>query len=334
MFEKQIGIDLGTANVLVWVKGKGIVLQEPSVVALSTVDQKIIALGQEALEMLGRTPESIAVLRPMRDGVIADYMVAEAMLRYFVSSIVGPWRFFRPQMMLSVPVGVTSVEIRAVHDAAVQAGASVAYLIPEPLAAALGANLPTETATGNMVVNIGGGTSEAAVISLNEIVVASAVRVGGNEMDEAIAAYIRRKYNLIVGERTAEAVKIEIGSALPMEEEMRLEVHGRDQVSGLPRSVTIKTGEAAEAIAEPLAQVATMVKGVLEKTPPEMAADIIARGITLTGGGSLLRNIDRYLNKEMGVAVHLAENPIACVVLGAGKAMQDLHIYRRSLPEI
>ncbi|MDP2954082.1 MAG: rod shape-determining protein, partial [Chloroflexota bacterium] len=270
MFEKQIGVDLGTVNLLVYVRGRGIVIQEPSVVALSISDNRIVAIGREALAMMGRAPESIEVLRPMRDGVIADYVVTEAMLRYFISGIVGRFRLFRPEMMISVPVGVTSVESRAVHDAAIQAGAKNAHLIPEPLAAALGAGMPIHTPTGNMVINIGGGTAEAAVISLNDIVVARSVRVGGNRMDEAIAAYLRRKYNFMVGERTAEEIKIGIGSAIPLEEELTMEARGRDQVAGLPRLIQISSGEVNEAIAEPLAAIVSVVKSVLEETPPEL----------------------------------------------------------------
>lgn len=334
MFEKQIGVDLGTVNVLVHVRGKGIVLQEPSVVALSTSDNRIVAIGREALAMIGRAPESIEVLRPMRDGVIADYAVTEAMLRYFISGIVGRFRLFRPEMMISVPVGVTTVESRAVHDAAIQAGVKNAHLIPEPLAAALGAGMPVHTPTGNMVINIGGGTSEAAVVSMNDIVVAGSVRVGGNRMDEAIAAYLRRKYNLMVGERTAEEIKIEIGSALPLEEELAIEARGRDQVAGLPRIIEVSSGEVTEAIAEPLAAIVSVVKSVLEETPPELAADIIDRGMVMTGGGSLLRNMDRYLAKETGVPAYLADQPMACVALGAGKALENYHLLKKSLPEL
>jgi len=333
MFEKQIGVDLGTVNVLVHVQGKGIVLQEPSVVALSISDNRIVAIGREALAMIGRAPESIEVLRPMRDGVIADYVVTEAMLRYFISGVAGRFRLFRPEVMISVPVGVTTVESRAVHDAAIQAGAKNAHLIPEPLAAALGAGMPIHTPTGNMVINIGGGTSEAAVISMNDIVVARSVRVAGNRMDEAIAAYLRRKYNLMVGERTAEEIKIEIGSAIPLEE-LTMEARGRDQVAGLPRIIEVSSGEVTEAIAEPLAAIVSVVKSVLEETPPELAADIIDRGMVMTGGGSLLRNMDRYLAKETGVPAYLADQPMACVALGAGKALENYHLLKKSLPEL
>ena len=284
MFSKQIGVDLGTVNVLVWTKGKGIVLFEPSIVALSTHDNRIVALGREAQAMLGRTPESIEVLSPLRDGVIADYVVTELMLHYFISGIVGRVRLFKPEIMIGVPIGVTTVEKRAVHDAAIQAGAKVAHLIPEPLAAALGAGMPVDTPSGNFIVNIGGGTSEAAVVSMNDIVVSGAVRVGGNKISEAIASYIRRKYNLMVGDQTAEEVKLQIGSAVPIEEELTMEVRGRDIVAGLPRIVAFTSTEVAEAIAEPLSTIVSAMKGVLEKTPPELAADIIDRGVVMTGG--------------------------------------------------
>lgn len=326
---KDIGIDLGTVNVLVWLKGRGIVLQEPSVVAIAINDNKIVAVGEEARAMLGRTPESIEVARPLKDGVIADYFVTEKMLRYFIQRITGRMRVLRPRLMISVPVGVTSVESRAVHDAAIQAGAREAFLIPEPLAAALGANMPIGTPTGNMVVDIGGGTSEAAVISMNDIVVASSVRVGGIKIDESIVNYIRKKYNLLIGEQTAEEVKIQIGSALPLEEEMRMEVRGRDQVAGMPKTITITSGEVTEAMTEPINQIVGVVRSVLEKTPPELAADIIDRGMILTGGGALLRNIDRLLTKVTSVPCYVADDAIACTAIGSGKALGSPSIMRR-----
>lgn len=334
MFSKQIGVDLGTVNVLVWTKGKGIVLFEPSVVALSTHDNRIVALGREAQAMLGRTPDSIAVLSPLRDGVIADYVVTELMLHYFISGIVGRVRIFKPEVMISVPIGVTTVEKRAVHDAAVQAGAKVAHLIPEPLAAALGAGMPIDTPSGNFVVNLGGGTSEAAVIAMNDIVVGGSVRVGGNKINEAIATHIRRKYNLMVGDQTAEEIKLQIGAALPLEEELTMEVRGRDIVAGLPRIVTLSSTEVAEAITEPLSTIVTAVRGVLEKTPPELAADIIDRGVVMTGGGSLLRNFDRYLTQELGVPCYVADEAIACVALGCGRAFEEYEVLKRTLPEL
>jgi rod shape-determining protein MreB and related proteins len=329
---RQIGVDLGTTNVLVWVRGKGIVLQEPSVVAIALSDNKIVAVGTEAREMLGRTPDTIEVARPLRDGVIADYVVTEHMLHYFIDKVAGRLRFFKPLIAISVPVGVTSVESRAVHDAAVQAGGCDAYLIPEPLAAALGAGMPVNTPTGNLVVDVGGGTSEAAVISMNGIVEFSSVRVGGNRIDETIMSYVKRKYNLMIGEQTAEEVKIKVGSALPLEEEMTMEVRGRDQVSGLPKTIRVTSGEVTEAIAEPLATIVGVVKSVLEKTPPELAADVIDRGIVMTGGGAQLRGFDRLLTKATGVPCYVADNPIACVALGAGKALENYDVIKRSLP--
>jgi rod shape-determining protein MreB len=336
MFEKQIGIDLGTVNILVYVHGKGIVLQEPSVVAIRTTDNKPVAIGEEARAMIGRTPENIEVARPMRDGVIADYVVTEAMLRYFVEKICGRFRLTKPSLMVSVPVGVTSVESRAVHDAAIQAGGdgNRTYLIQEPLAAALGAGLPVETPTGNMIVDIGGGVTEAAVISLNGIVVSGSVRVGGLKFDEFIANYIRRKYNLMIGEQTAEDIKIQIGSALPMDEKMTIDVRGRDQVAGLPKTITINSEEITEAIAEPLATIVAVVKSVLEKTPPELSSDVIDRGMVLTGGGALLRNVDVLLSRETGVPCYVADNPIACVALGAGKALENYESIKKSLPQV
>lgn len=336
MFEKQIGIDLGTVNILVYVRGRGIVLQEPSVVAIRTTDNKPVAIGEEARAMIGRTPENIEVVRPMRDGVIADYVVTEAMLRYFVEKICGRFRLTKPSLMVSVPVGVTTVESRAVHDAAIQAGGdgNRTYLIQEPLAAALGAGLPVETPTGNMIVDIGGGVSEAAVISLNGIVVAGSVRVGGLKFDEFISNYIRRKYNLMIGEQTAEDIKIQIGSALPMDEKMTIDVRGRDQVAGLPRTITISSDEITEAIAEPLATIVAVVKSVLEKTPPELSSDVIDRGMVLTGGGALLRNVDVLLSRETGVPCYVADNPIACVALGAGKALENYESIKKMLPQV
>jgi len=332
MFVKQIGIDLGTVNVLVFVRGKGIVLREPSVVAVSVNTNRIVAVGEEARQMLGRTPETIEVIRPMRGGVIADYLVTENMLRYFISKVVGRIRLVRPDVMISAPVGVTSVESRAVREAAVQAGARSAYLIPEPLAAALGAGLPIHTPTGNMIVNIGGGATEAAVIAVNGIVVASSVRVGGSKIDESIATYIRRKYNLLIGDQTSEEIKIQIGSALPLDPELQMDVRGRDQVTGLPKTISITSGEVTEAIVEPLAAISATVRSVLEKTPPELASDIIDRGMVMAGGGALLRNVDRFLTEETGVPCHVAEDPLACTAIGAGKALEQYSILRYSLP--
>jgi rod shape-determining protein MreB len=331
MLSKKIGIDLGTVNVLVYSKGRGIVLREPSVVAISLKEEKIVAVGDEAREMLDRTPETIEVMRPLRDGVIADYMVTEAMLHYFIRKVCGR-SIFRPHIMISVPVGVTSVEGRAVHEAAVQAGGKEVYLIPEPLAAAYGAGMPIGTPTGNMVVDIGGGASEAAVISMNEIVVADSVRIAGIRIDEAIANYVRRKYSLLIGAPTAEEIKITIGSALPLEEELSMEVQGRDQIAGLPRTITVTSSEVTEAISEPLAAIVHVVRSVLERTPPELSSDIIDRGIAILGGGALLRNIDRMLTQETGVPCYIAEDPISRVAVGAGRALDNIHILRQSLP--
>jgi len=331
MFEKKIGIDLGTANVLVYVKGHGIVVQEPSMVAISVADNKIVAVGEEARTMQGRVPEAIEVLHPLRDGVIADYIVTEAMLRYFINRIAGRFRLFRPIVMVSVPVGVTSVEERAVRDAARQASGRESFVIPEPLAAAIGAGMPIDTPTGNMVVDIGGGTSEAAVVAMYGIVVSSSARVGGVKFDEAIASYVRRKYSLMIGEQTAEKVKLAIGSALSLEETLEVEVKGRDQVAGLPRTINITSDEVTEALAEPLSSVVGVVRGVLEQTPPELASDIIDRGMVLTGGGALLRNVDQMLTQETGVPCYIAENPMACVALGAGRALDIYDAIRRSM---
>ena len=332
MFARQIGVDLGTVNVLVYVKGRGIVLNEPSVVAISVNENKIVAIGKDALQMLGRTPGSLEVRRPMRSGVIADYTVTEEMLRYFITKVCGRVQLFRPEVMVSVPTGVTSVESRAVHDAAMQAGARAAYLIPEPLAAAIGAKVPISQPSGNMVVNIGGGTTEAAVISLNGIVVSASTRIGGINLDEAIAAYIKRKYNLAVGERTAEGVKIQIGSALPMDEELKMDVRGRDVVAGLPRTIALTSAEVTEAMAEALQAIVNTVKSVLEKTPPELSSDVIDRGIVMTGGTSLLRNLDNLLTRETGIPCHLTEDPLTCVAMGAGLALEHYSILRRNLP--
>ncbi len=331
---KEMGIDLGTVNVLVYVRGQGVVLQEPSVVAVSVHERKIIAVGEEARAMLGRTPGTLEVVRPLRDGVIANYTVTERMLRYFIRKAGGASWFFRPRVMISVPYGVTSVERRAVREAALDAGAGRAHLIPEPLAAAIGAGLPVDTPSGNMVVDLGGGASEAAVIAMNGIVVAHSVRVGGLRLDDAIIAYVRRKYNLLIGQPTAEEVKIRIGSALPLDPPLKMEVQGRDQVTGLPRIVTLSSDEVTEAINEPLMAMMGVIKGVLERTPPELASDIIERGIALVGGTALLRKIDELVTRETGVPAWVAEAPMACVAIGAGKALEQYESLRRSVPDM
>lgn len=329
LFAKKLGIDLGTVNVIIYERGH-IVLQEPSLVALMVEEQKIVEFGQPAREMMGRVDEEdIQIVRPLQNGVIADYEVTEAMLEYFMGKVAGRIRLFRPTVMVSVPYGVTSVEKRAVHEAALAAGAREVFLIWEPLAAAIGAGLPVATPSGDMVVNIGGGITEAAVITMNNIIRAESGRVGGVRMDEAIAAYVRRKYNLSIGLSTAEAVKIQIGAAIPQVDELTMEVQGRDNVSGLPRTVTLSTGEVAEALAEPLNQISMVVKNVLGNTPPELASDIIDRGIVLTGGGALLRGVDEYLTKQTGVPVYRADNPIITVAVGAGRALEDPAILRR-----
>ena len=332
MFGKKLGVDLGTVNVLVNVVGQGIVLQEPSVVAISSDEYKIVAVGEEAKAMLGRTPDAIEVMRPMRDGVIADYRVTQRMLEYFIRKACGGARLFKPRVMISVPYGVTSVEQRAVREAALEAGSARAHLIPEPLASALGAGLPIGTPSGNMVVDLGGGATEAAVVSLNGIVVANSIRTGGLRLDEAIAGYVRRKYNLMIGQPTAEEIKIRIGAALPLEEDLEMEVQGRDQVAGLPRTISISTEEVTEALAEPLTAMLSVVKAVLERTPPELSSDIIDRGMVLVGGGALLRKMDELVIRETGVPAYVADAPIACTALGAGKALEQYELLRRSVP--
>lgn len=328
---RKIGIDLGTANVLVYVKGRGIVLSEPSVVALSTRDGRVRAVGADALAMLGREPESIEVVRPMRNGVIADYVVTEAMLKYFINRAAGRFRISKPEVMICIPAGVTSVEMRAVRDAALEAGAARAYLIREPLAAAIGANIPVAQPSGNLIIDIGGGTTEVAVISLNDIVVSTSVRVGGNKFDEAIAAYIKRKHNVLIGERTAESVKIEIGSALPLDRPLTTQVRGRDQVAGLPRTIEVDSNEITEALQEPLEAIVNAVRAVLVETPPELSSDIIDKGMVMTGGGSMLRRINELLTEVTGVPCYVADQPASCVAIGTGLALENIEILRDSL---
>jgi rod shape-determining protein MreB len=327
----KIGIDLGTANVLVFVEGSGITVREPSVVAINEKDQ-VVAVGQEAKDMLGRTPGSISAIRPLRDGVIADYVVTEAMLRYFIKKgTAGRLSFGRPDVLVSVPAGSTSVEKRYVLDAARQAGAGKAYLIEEPMAAAIGAELPISGPSGNMIVNIGGGTAEIAVLSLSDIVVSKSARVGGNRMDEAIALYIRRKYNLMIGDRTAEQVKFEIGSALPLEDELTMMVKGRDMIAGLPREIKITSTEVTEGLEVPLRNLLDAIRSVLEQTPPELSADIIDKGIVLSGGGALLRNMDRLVTAVTGVACHVATDPLSCVAKGTGIALEHFDVFAKSI---
>jgi rod shape-determining protein MreB len=333
LINKRIGIDLGTANVLVYVKGEGIVIKEPSVVALATRDNTVVAVGSAARDMIGRTPGSISVIRPMKHGVIADYLITEAMLRHFIGQVVGRINLIRPEVMICIPAGVTSVEQRAVRDAAEQAGARrPAHLIPEPLAAAIGAQVPVGTASGNMIIDIGGGRSEAAVISMYGIVVKESVRVAGDAMDEAIVTYVKRRHNLAIGERTAEEVKMGIGSAIPVDRELAMEVRGRDQISGLPKTIIMTTNEVVTALQDCLAAIVTAAKLVLEKTPPEMASDVVDRGIILTGGGALLRGLDELISQQTNVPCQVAENPLDCVAIGAGAALEYLDVIKRSLP--
>jgi rod shape-determining protein MreB len=333
MLSKRIGIDLGTANVLVYVKGEGIVINEPAVVALATRDNMVVAVGSAARDMIGRTPGSISVIRPMKHGVIADYLITEAMLRHFIGKVVGRFNLIRPEVMICIPAGVTSVEQRAVRDAAEQAGARrPAHLVPEPLAAAIGAQLPVGTASGNMIIDIGGGRSEAAVISMYGIVVKESVRVAGDAMDEAIITYVKRRHNLSIGERTAEEIKIGIGSAIPMEKELAMEVRGRDQISGLPKSIMLTTNEVTMALQDALATIVQAAKTVLEKTPPEMASDVVDRGIVLTGGGAMLRGLDELIAEQTNVPCQVADNPLNCVAIGAGAALEYLDVIKRSLP--
>lgn len=331
MFIKKIAIDLGTANTLVYVSKKGIIINEPSVVAVSIDDNSILAVGDEAKNMLGRTPDSIVASKPMRDGVIADYRITEAMLSYFIGKAIGNVRIFRPEVMVSVPAGITSTERRAVIDATVQAGAKAAYLIKEPLAAAIGAGIPIAQSSGNMVIDIGGGTTEVGVISLGGIVTASSARVAGNKIDSAVADYIRKKHGLAVGDRTAEEIKVKIGTALPTEKSEKMQIKGRDMVTGLPKMITINSNEVNEAIQDQLREIIQVIKDVLQETPPELAADVIEKGIVLTGGGALIKNFDKLITKATGVPCYAAEDPLLCVGKGAGIAIENLDSYKRNI---
>ncbi len=328
---KKIGIDLGTANCLVWLEGEGIVLQEPTVVAVSVDDNRVVAVGNEAKQMLGRTPGNIRASKPMRDGVIADYQVTEAMLRYFIQKVGRQSLFFKPEVMICVPAGCTQVERRAVLDATLSAGARNAYLIDEPLAAAIGAEIPIGAPSGSMIVDIGGGATEAAVISLGGVVVHKSARVAGNKIDEAIASYMRKKHNLIIGDQTAEEVKIRIGSAIALAKTKKMEVKGRDSIMGLPKVIEISSTEVTEAIRPVLNQIIGAIKAVLEETPPELASDIIDKGIVMSGGTSLLRHLDRLVTQEVSVPAHVAEDPILCVVKGTGIALQNIEKYKKNI---
>jgi rod shape-determining protein MreB len=331
MFIKRIGIDLGTTYTLVYLPKRGIVINEPSVVAVSIDDNKILAVGNEAKDMLGRTPDTIVAARPLKDGVIADYRTTEAMIRYFINKTLGGIRLFRPEVMVAVPAGISSTERRAVIEATISAGAKAAYIIKEPVAAAIGADIPIGSATGHMVIDIGGGTAEMAVISLGGIVASTSVRVGGNKIDASILEYVRKKYNLAIGERTAEEIKISIGSALYLEDKLYLEIRGRDIVTGLPRSITVSSDDVTEAIQHELEAIITAAKHVLHDTPPELSADIMDKGIVLTGGSSLLRNMDQLVSRATGVPAYVADDALLCVAKGTGIALDNLDSYKRSI---
>lgn len=331
MFIRRIGIDLGTANTLVFIPGKGIVINEPSVVAVSPTENIVLAVGNDAKEMLGRTPDNIVASRPMKDGVIADYRVTEAMLKYFINKVIGKVRIIKPEIMISIPAGVTSTERRAVIDAAVRAGAKSAYVVKEPLLAAIGAGIPIHNAQGNMIINIGGGTSEIAVISLGGIVAAHSARVGGNKFDQAISDYIKRKYGLAVGDRTAEDIKKEIGSAIAQVKEEHMDVRGRDLMGGLPKTIKISSNEITEALQDELREVINAIKKVFQETPPELAADIMDKGMILSGGGALLRNLDQLITKTIGVPCYVADDPLFCVIKGVGIALDNLDVYKRTI---
>jgi rod shape-determining protein MreB len=331
IFTKKLGIDLGTANTLVFIPGKGIVLNEPSVVAVSEQDNKILAVGVEAKNMIGRTPESIIAYRPMKDGVIADYRVTEAMLRYFIDKALGKWNIWKPEVLVSVPAGITSTERRAVVEAAVKAGAKNAYVVKEPILAAIGAGIPIQEARGHMIVDIGGGTTDVAVIALGGIVSSTSVKCAGNRIDAAIADYIKKTFNLAIGDKTAENIKIQIGSAVPLEEELSMIIKGRDFVSGLPRSTELKSNEVVKAITRELRDMIKAIKDVLQDTPPELAADIIDSGIIMTGGSSMLRNLPELVFRRTGVKAVLAEDPLYCVAKGTGIALEHLEVYKKTI---
>ncbi|MCL5795287.1 MAG: rod shape-determining protein [Patescibacteria group bacterium] len=331
MLLTRLGIDLGTTNILIYVPGKGIVVNEPSVVALDAVNNKVMAIGKEAKIMIGRTPESIAASHPLKDGVIANYKITQAMLKYFINKLSGKIRFIKPDIMIAIPAGVTSTEKRAVVDASLAAGAKNAYVIKEPIAAALGAGVPIASPSGNMIIDIGGGTSEVAVIALGDIVASTSVRVGGNKMDEAISAYIRKKYNLVIGEQTAEEIKIKIGAALPLKKDLSMEVSGCNVISGLPESIMVSTTDTVTALKSVLNEIILAVKSVLQKTPPELASDVMDKGLIITGGGALLRNIDQLFTKVTGVPCQIADEPLLCVAKGTGIAVENLNAYKKSV---
>ena len=328
---KKVGIDLGTTNVLVYVPKLGIVVNEPSVVAISKVDGKVLAVGVEAKEMIGRTPDTIVAERPLKDGVIASYHTTEAMLRYFINKAIGGMHIFRPEVMVAVPAGITSTERRAVIDATLAAGAKAAYIIKEPIVAAIGADIPIGSASGHMIIDIGGGTAEIAVISLGGIVSVGSVRIGGNRFDQSIAEFIRRKYGLAIGDRSAEKVKIDIGSAMYMDSPLTMEVKGRDMVTGLPRTILVTSDDTTEALQHDLEGLVEAIKEVLHKTPPELSADVMDKGMIMSGGSSKLRNLDELIAQAIGVAAYVAEEPLLCVAKGTGIALENLENYKRSI---
>jgi len=331
MFGKKLGIDLGTTTVLVFVPKRGIIINEPSVVAISKADKTVLAVGKEAKDMLGRTPDSIIARRPLKDGVIADYRTTEAMLRYFINKALGGVRMFRPEVMIAVPGGITSTERRAVIDAALSAGAKAAYIIKQPIVAAIGANIPIGSPNGHMIVEIGGGTSEMAVISLGGIVASTSVRIGGVKFDAAIMEFVRRTYNLAIGERTAEDMKIKVGSAMYLEEKLRMEIKGRDMITGLPKIIEVTSDDVTEAIQPLLEGIIVALKEVLHETPPELSADVMDKGIVISGGSSQLRNIDRLISEATSVPTYVADDPQLCVARGTGLALENLEAYKRSL---
>ena len=331
LFIRKLGIDLGTCNSVVFVPKKGLVLQEPSVVAVTLSNNRVLAVGSEAKEMIGRTPETIKVYRPMKDGVIADYRVTHAMLKYFIDKAFNGRRIFKPELMIGVPAGITSTEKRAVIEAGMAAGAKAVFVAREPILAAIGAGIPINSCSGHMVIDIGGGTTEAAVISLGGIVTFRSARVAGDEMDRAVSEYIKKEYNLAIGDQTAEEIKIKIGIALPEKEEKFMEIRGRDLISGLPRTIKISSNNIAESLAEPLKEIVQTVKQVLRETPPELAADIMDKGMVMTGGGSQLRNIDLLIAQNTGVPCFVAQDPILCVAKGTGVILENLEIYKKSI---
>jgi len=330
LFSSDIGIDLGTANTLVYVKSQGVVLCEPSVVAIDRITHQVLAVGEEAKRMLGRTPGNIVAIRPMKDGVIADFDITEAMLRYFIGKVHRKNRLINPRVVIAVPSGITEVEKRAVKDSAERAGArSPVYLVEEPIAAAIGVGLPIQEPAGNMIIDIGGGTTEIAVISLSGIVYSKSIRIGGDEFDEAMIMHLKKTYNLMIGERTAEEIKIRIGSAYPLEEEVTMDVKGRDILAGLPKTVTITSEEIREALAEPLSAILEAVRIALERTPPELSADLIDRGIVIAGGGALLRGLDKLISEETGLPVHVADDPLTAIAIGTGRYLNDFQLLKR-----